>query len=73
MTVTVPAIYEHGVLKLLGKVNLPDCQRVLIALFPAEDDVPTFLIGEAAMQSQSFGFLDDPAEDLYRPSDGEPV
>lgn len=73
MTTTIPAIYEQGVLKLLAKVNLPDRQRVLIALFPSEDDVPTFLIGEAAMQGQGFGFLDDPAEDLYRPTDGEPV
>jgi predicted DNA-binding antitoxin AbrB/MazE fold protein len=69
----IPAIYEHGVLKLLRRVNLPDHQRVLIALFPAQDDIPSFLIGEAAIQAQSFDFLDDPAEDLYRPTDGEPV
>ena len=73
MTRTIPAIYEHGVLKPLVTVSLANHQRVLIAVFPTEDDVPTFLIGQAAMQAQSFSFLDDPAQDLYQPADGEPI
>lgn len=73
MTTTIPAIYEHGVLKPLAKMSLVDHQRVLIAVYPSEDAVPTFLIGEAAMHGQSFDFLDDPAQDLYRPTDGTPI
>ncbi len=73
MTTTVPAIYDHGVFRPLTKIPLTDHQRVWIVIFPAEDDIPTFLIGEAAAQSLSFDFLRDPAEDLYRPTDGQPV
>lgn len=73
MTTTIPAIYERGMLKPLAKLKLADHQRVLIAVFATEDDLPTFLIGEAAAQGQAFDFLADPAEDLYRPTDGEPI
>jgi len=65
MTTTIAAIYEAGVLKPLGKLSLHERQRVLVALFPADDDVPTFLISEAAFHGKSFDFLADPAEDLY--------
>lgn len=71
MTTTIPAIYEAGVLKPLGKLGLRERQRVLIALFPADDNVPTFLISEAALHGKSFDFLADPAEDIYSLSDGE--
>ena len=71
--ITIPAIYDHGILRLLAKVDLPNRQRVLIALFPAEDDVPTFLIDETAAQAKSFDFLSATAEDIYHVTDGEPI
>ena len=70
---TIPAIYERGVLRLLAKVNLPESQRVLIALFPDEDDVQSLLLDESAMHGKAFDFLSDPAEEVYRPTDGKPV
>ena len=70
---TIRAVYEAGVLRPVKKLRLPEHQLVLIALFPGDDDVPSFLIADAATHGQSFDFLADPAEDLYRVSDGEAV
>ena len=70
---TIPVIYESGVLKPLTQLHLPDHQRLVIVLFPSEDDVPTVLIDEAAVQGKSFDFLADPAENLYQLTDGEPL
>jgi len=70
---TIRAVYEAGVLRPLKKLRLHEHQPVLVALFPAEDDVPSLLIAESARQGRSFEFLADPAEDVYRLTDGEAV
>jgi predicted DNA-binding antitoxin AbrB/MazE fold protein len=71
---TLRAIYEAGVLRPLKKLRLREHQPVLITVFPSEDDdIPTQAIAKAALKGHSFDFLADPAEDLYQPTDGEPV
>ena len=70
---TIRAVYEAGVLRPVKKLRLPEHQPVLIALFPTDDEVSGFLLAEMAMQGGSFDFLADPAEDVYRVTDGEAV
>ena len=71
---TFRAIYEAGVLRPLKKLRLREHQPVLLAVFSAEDDdIPTQAIAKAAMKGHSFDFLADSSEDLYNPTDGEPL
>lgn len=70
---TIRAVYEAGVLRPIKKLRLPEHQPVLIALLPTDDDPPTFLITDAAVQGKSFDFLANPVEDLYHLTDGEAV
>ncbi len=72
MTPLIPATFERGIFKPLAKVRLPEHMRVILAITPAEDDVPSILLGRLAEQSQSFAFLNEPREDIYSPADGEP-
>ena len=72
MTPLIPATYEHGIFRPVTPVQLPEHLRVILAVSPAEDDVPTILLDRLAEHSQSFSFLNDPREDLYTPMDGEP-
>lgn len=72
MMPVVPATYEHGSFKPLTPVQLPEHFRVILVVSPAGDEVPTILLDRLAEHSQSFAFLNDPREDLYTPSDGEP-
>lgn len=71
MTPLIPATYEHGIFKPLAKVRLPEHMRVILAVTPDEDDLPTLLLDRLAEQSQGFAFLNDPREDIYSPQDGE--
>jgi len=70
---TIRAIYEAGVLRPLKKLRLREHQPVLVTVLSFDDDVPTPLLAKAAAKGRSFDFLADPAEDLYRVTDGEPV
>ena len=73
MIETIRAIYEAGVLRPMKKLSLREHQPVLIAVFPAEDDIPAESLAPAAAKSKSFDFLADSSEDLYRLTDGEPL
>lgn len=72
MTTLIPATYEQGIFKPLTPIRLREHLRVILAVSPAEDDVPTISLARLAEQSPSFAFLNDPREDLYTPEDGEP-
>lgn len=69
---TIEAVFEDGVFKPLGAVQLPEHQRVSIVV-TVQDDLPAELLAKVAEDEGSFAFLEAPAEDLYSPDDGEPV
>ncbi len=73
MTKLLPAIYEHGGFKPLNHLRLPEHQRVLLAVIISQDDFPSLLLSKIAEESESFGFLSNPDEDIYALSDGEEV
>lgn len=73
MTKLIPAIYEHGSLKLIKDIPLPEHQKVFVAIAISNDDVPSLIISKLAEESESFQFLNNPEEDIYSPSDGEEV
>ncbi len=68
---TIRAICDHGVLRPLEQVELPEQGEVTIIIL--DDDVPSDVIAQVAMSGGSFDFLADPAEDIYTREDGEPV
>jgi len=73
MTKLLPAIYEHGTLKLPGSFHLPEHQKVFVAIAIRQDEIPGMFISKLAEQSESFEFLKSPEEDIYSPEDGEEV
>jgi predicted DNA-binding antitoxin AbrB/MazE fold protein len=70
---TIRAIYEHGILKLKRKLKLKEHQPVLVDIYLLEDDLPASAIARLARKSKSFGFLKNPAEDIYSLKDGKPL
>ena len=71
MRKTIRAVCDHGVLRPLERVELPEQAEVTIIIL--DDDVPSDVIARVAMSGGSFDFLADPAEDIYTREDGEPV
>ena len=69
---TLHAIFQHGTLKLLEPVELPENARVIVALLD-EDDLSPEAIAEMARTGGAFDFLSDPREDIYSDTDGEAV
>jgi len=67
----VHAIYENGVLKPLGKLDIPEHRTLEILIL--EDDLPLSLISQVAEQGGSYDFLHHAAEDIYTTDDGEAV
>ena len=67
----VHAIYENGVLKPLGKLDIPEHRKLEILIL--EDDLPSSLISQVAEQGGSYDFLNHSAEDIYTTDDGEAV
>ena len=67
----IRAIYEDGVLKPVGKVDIPEHRTLEILIL--EDDLPLALIGRVAEQGGSYDFLHHAAEDIYSADDGEAV
>ena len=57
---TVDAIYEHGVLRPLQRLDLPEQTQVALAILASSDDL--FL---AAQQEAAARHWDDPALDVY--------
>ena len=70
-TPLVAATFEHGIFKPVGKIHLPEHMRVILAITPATDDIPTMLLDQLAEQSESFDFLSDSREDIYTLEDGK--
>lgn len=71
MPQTIHAIYENGVLKPLGKVDIPEHRALKILIL--DDDLPLSLIARVAEQGGSYDFLHHSAEDIYTADDGEAV
>ena len=71
MPQTIQVIYENGVLKPVGKVDIPEHRTLEILIL--EDDLPLSGIGRVAEQGGSYDFLRYAAEDIYTDHDGEPV
>lgn len=69
---TIRAIFQGGSLKPLEPVDLPENTRLTIALLES-DDVSADAIAELAGNDRAFDFLNDPREEMYSESDGEPV
>ncbi len=73
MSRTIKAVYEHGVLKPLTRLDLAEKEQVEIYIIKHDEDLPAAAIVALAEKSSSFDFLEDPAEDIYSPGDGEPL
>jgi predicted DNA-binding antitoxin AbrB/MazE fold protein len=73
MARTMKVIYEKGVLKPVGRLNLAEHQEVEIIILGKDDDLPAAAIAALALGNKSFEFLADPGEDVYTAQDGEPV
>jgi hypothetical protein len=69
---TIRAIVQDGNLKPLGPINLPDNTQLTVALLDA-DDLSADAISGLARDNESWQFLEDPREDIYSESDGEPL
>ena len=73
MTKLIPAVFEHGTLKLISPLKLPEHQKVLIAITLNNDETPSLLISKLAENSASFSFLNNLGEDIYSVTDGEAI
>jgi predicted DNA-binding antitoxin AbrB/MazE fold protein len=69
---TIRAIYRDGNLEPLDPIDLPENTRLTVALLDS-DDLSAAAIAELARNGGAFEFLNDPREDIYTESDGEPV
>lgn len=69
---TIRAVFRHGSIEPLEPVNLPENTPVTVAV-PDADDLSAQGIANLAEAGESFDFLNDPREDIYTESDGEPV
>ena len=67
MTKLLQATYEHGQFIPNIPLNLPEHQKVLLAVVVNQDDTPGLLTAKLAEQSKSFDFLNAPDEDIYSP------
>ncbi len=68
---TVKAIYDHGVLRPLERLDLPEQEQVTIVIL--ENDLPAAGVAGVAASGGSFDFLARPEEDVYTRRDGEPL
>lgn len=57
---TIHAIYEHGILRPLQKLDLPEQAQVALAIFDSSDELLL-----AAQQQAAARQWDDPALDVY--------
>ena len=71
MPQAIQVIYENGVLKPVGRVDIPEHRTLEILIL--EDDLPVSLVSRVAEQGGSYDFLHDAAEDIYTADDGEAV
>ena len=69
---TVRTVFRGGSFKPLDPIDLPENTPVTVALLDS-DDVSANALAELARNGKAFDFLDDPREDIYLESEGEPV
>jgi hypothetical protein len=69
---TIRAIVQHGNLKPLEPIGLPENTPLTVALLDS-DDLSADALAELASKNKAFDFLSDPREDIYAESDGEAV
>ena len=70
---TVRAIFDHGVLRPLERIDLPEHGEVTLVIVDGDDDIASDEAATVAAAGGAFDFLGDPAEDVYTREDGEPV
>jgi hypothetical protein len=73
MTYLIPAVYEHGMIKVSTPLNFPDHQKLIVAVVSDTDNVPSLRISQLAEQSPSYHFLNSPQEDIYTRDDGKEI
>jgi predicted DNA-binding antitoxin AbrB/MazE fold protein len=67
----IQAIYENGVLRPVGKVDIPEHRTLEIVVL--DDELPLSVIAQVAEQGGSYDFLHRASEDIYTADDGEAV
>lgn len=73
------AIETHGIVNREGRlilkdqIPLPPSSVRVIVLAPDDDDMNEQDWLRSAASNEAFQFLTDPAEDIYKPSDGKPL
>ena len=66
----IEAVYEDGVFKPLGKINVKEHGKFRITYSPLEEDSFLYLL-QVAEEGESFDFLQNKGEDIYSLNDGE--
>lgn len=69
---TVRTVFRGGSFKPLDPIDLPEGTPITVALLDS-DDLSADALAELARNGKAFDFLNDPREDIYSESDGEPV
>ena len=69
---TVRTVFRGGSFKPLDPIDLPENTPVTVALLDG-DDVSADALADLARNGKAFDFLNDPGEDIYSESEGEPV
>lgn len=69
---TIRAVFRGGNIHPLEPVDLPENAQLRIAVIES-DDLPADALAELAESGKAFDYLDDPREDVYAATDGEPV
>jgi predicted DNA-binding antitoxin AbrB/MazE fold protein len=67
----IHAIYENGVLRPVGKVDIPEHRTLEIVVL--DDELPLSVISRVAEQGGSYDFLQLASEDIYTADDGDAV
>ena len=73
MSGSIRAVFENSVLRPLEKVALAEHEEVKIVILNENDDISPWALAQLAMTGGGFDFLNDPAEHIYTPEDGEPL
>ena len=72
-TIALQAHYDGEHIVLDEPYDLPPNANLMVTLLPSTSDTDSedaWL--RAAVSSKAFAFLNDPAENIYKPTDGEP-
>ncbi len=70
-TIALQAHYDGQHIVLDEPYDLPANASLMVTVLPAADESEEVWL-RAAAANEAFGFLADPAEDIYTAADGEP-